>query len=150
MKIGTLKELDAKPNDVVELVWNGIYNSHWSERGTINKKGAFPGRGDDSGHKYRIVSRASDPAKTWGEMTDDERRDISFSAMNGEEIEIYTYIGWAPWDRKTPLCETLLPLRVKPATKRITVDLTADFKVIGTIDLVDGEPDWDSLKRDQL
>lgn len=134
MDAGTLKELNVKPGDVVECVsYKGTY---WTPGDSyrINRDGTIPNNFCNDYHISfprgfvgRIISRASDTPKTWGEMTEAERRDISFAAMSGREIEIDAYGGWVEWDRKTPLCETHQRLRIKPAPKREAVTLLMHY-----------------------
>lgn len=80
---GTLKEIGAKPGDVVELVENGIASgSGVGERGTVEIiDGEFftigeMQRGDDFGHKFRIVSRASDKPTSPVRTVTTTRREI--------------------------------------------------------------------------
>lgn len=59
------------------------------------------------------------PHKTWAEMTEEEQRDISFRAMNGEPVQLYAqFYGWAGWDGKTPFHKIPFPIRIRPEPKR--------------------------------
>jgi hypothetical protein len=130
---GTLAELNVRPGDVFELINFMFEPCTLQSDGRIligdgpEYYGYYPENGDLMGH---IVSRAHrhdgqspDAPKTWGEMTDEERRDISFSAMSGKVIELDAYGKWVEWDGKTPLCETHLAIRVRPEPKRETVTM---------------------------
>ncbi len=132
---GTLAELNVKPGDVV--AWHKAANG-WGWQDAKFKGTTWSVRSDntifcedlddrfdvDCSHVFRLVSRAAATPKTWGEMTDEERRDISFSAMSGQVIDINAYGGWVEWDGKTPLCETHQAIRVRPPEpKRKTVTL---------------------------
>lgn len=70
--IGTLAEIGAEPGDTVMLVENGIIAGRdvgklgvvieWGD-GDLYIRGDDMHRGDNMGHKFRIVSRASDSPK---------------------------------------------------------------------------------------
>ena len=90
-----------------------------------------------------------DTPKILGDMTDAEIGALVRAERQGSVIQVCD-----PEDPEFPLdwCDTprsfhwnlQLAYRVKP--KRITVDLMADFKVIGTIDMADGVPDFYSIR----
>ena len=87
-KVGTLKELDVKPGDVVELVYNGILGSECKgEIETINEFGKQPYRDDYFGHKFRIVSQASDKQKLWRDMTNAEKGALLLAYHEGKVLE---------------------------------------------------------------
>ena len=166
---GTLAELNVKPGDLVSYC--GLHEYEVGE----NRHLIRVDTGDDCGRyalwdtssSFRIISRASDNPKTWGEMTDADRKDISFAAMSGKPIELDGgSFGWCAWDGRTPLCETHQPIRIKPEPKRETESLyvfyNSGFGVEGTsgtdwpathritFTTTDGEPDLDSITMERV
>ena len=123
------------------------------------------------GVKFRIISRAYVGPKMWGEMTSEEKGALLLAAHEGKKIEFFVPgacgVKWLP---ARPKWTATLAYRVRPERKRETVTLTgADFGKgksvswsfrqkghIGpethrvTFDLVDGEPDCDSVKMEKL
>lgn len=137
---GTLAELDAKPGDVVAFVKGNDAHPHLAStyggfQYTINENGAPKSNEEGSGggwsrncvHIFRIISRASEAPKAWGEMSDEERKEVSFYAMSGECVQLLAewpgQSAWLEWDRKTPLCELHQKIRIKPSPVRETVTL---------------------------
>lgn len=176
-EVGTLKELNVKPGDVVYLDWleeedtvlsAEVVGSGSCFAGMIRAELKAYGDGIFDGEQFRIISRASDTPKTWGEMTDAEQRDISFAAMSGMVIELFAecagYNKWVRWNAhgKTPLCEVRQKIRIKPEPKRETVTgwwNGRNFHNKGnygdrthriTFDTIDGTPDLDSIKMEEL
>ncbi len=108
----------------------------------------------------RIISRASNTPKTWGEMTDAEkgallranlRGDLQFSDYNSSKGHPG---GWN--DKSNWFFADDTYYRIKPEPKRDTVKLAVwrteghFYEDIGTIDLIDGDPDVDSVKMDSI
>ena len=72
MKIeGSLKEIGAKPGDVVVLTYNGILGNRFknngiglagvvliNEHGELYTEGKSMNRGDNMGHTFRIISKS--------------------------------------------------------------------------------------------
>lgn len=70
---------------------------------------------------------------TWDEMSDKARRDISYAAMCGKEIELWTTMDANTWDKRTPLCEITRAMRVRPKLEKEHVKIVnADGVTIGT------------------
>jgi hypothetical protein len=119
-----------------------------------------------------LIAEWTDTPKTWGEMTDAERKEISFYAMSGKCVQLLAewpgQSAWLEWDGKTPLCELHQKIRIKPQPQRETVTLytgkpssdcnwgwTADNSSCGrthriTFTTTDGEPDLDSIKMEEV
>jgi len=140
-EIGTLKELNVKPGDVVE---NQKGNNQYTITEDMRVGGCPVKYAVD---QYRIISRAPDTPKLWRDMTDAEKGPLLLAFYNDKKsLEIWRNGEWVfciyPYWRGG------IAYRVKPEPKRVTVPLMADFKEIGTIDLVDGKPDFDSIKSD--
>jgi len=174
-EVGTLKELKVKPGDVVQCVDN-MNLPRW----TIGKFYEVKECGtpeDDYGTtyanyedpqpsvKFRIVSRAYVGPKMWGEMTDEEKGALLLAAHEGKKIEFFVPgacgVKWVP---ARPNWKATCAYRVRPERKRETVIVysgwvehgvwsqTEDFNDTHriTFDLVDGEPDCDSVKMEKL
>lgn len=140
-ELKTLKELNVRPGDVVEV----IGGSRWEIVDCDN----YGFRVNDTVAPYlsntlpfRIISRASDTPKLWRDMTDAEKCALFLAHCKGKSIEVFAN-HWLP---TTPLWKANYAYRIRPESKRITVPLMADNKEIGTIDLVDGKPDQSSVK----
>ena len=163
-EVGTLKELNVQPGDVVELVENG--KDGWilpqvGHQYAIPPSGSYFGIKPDLHHtikgKFRIISRAAGTAKTWREMTDAEKGALLLAHHEGSVIESYTDKMWmscAPKWRD----DYAYRVRPEPEAKRETVTLYADMRSqdsvfdylkVGTIDLINGEPDFASFQMDR-
>ena len=152
----TLSELDVKPGDVVESMAGSqntiktmttdtvidTYDIEWSNRNPI----------------WRIVSRASDTPKPLRDMTDAEIGALVRAKNEGKVIEIWDYDEWLEAE---PAWDATNAYRVRPEPKRETVTLYwrkgnpahniehGDTHRI-TFDLIDGKPDCDSIKMEEL
>jgi len=147
-EIGTLKELNVKPGDVVEYVISGDIYTIAPNKCLIHPNGYiawYPFWG--TCYNFRLISRASEIPKLWRDMTDAEKGALLLAHHEGKVIEYF--IGGCGWMKcPAPIWSYGHAYRVKPEPKRVTVPLLADFKEIGTIDLVDGKPDLASIKLD--
>ena len=116
MEIGTLKELDVKPGDVYENVSFGYVDkvANVVDDKVFNADGDFEWLDRD---EFRIISRASDTPKTWGEMTDAEKGALLLAEHEGKVIEAYYDGVWFP----VP-CTGIKrqAYRIKPEPKRET------------------------------
>jgi len=102
---GTLAELNVKPGDVVEWISNRrlhtiitsekITEDKW--RGEIRANLSDYGFGVFGAEMFRLISRASDTPKTWGEMTDEERDAVPQSVLDDPTNPLQI-----PWRDMTP------------------------------------------------
>jgi hypothetical protein len=181
---GTLAELDVKPGDVVEFVrGSGFFHPDYTKRygGTKSVVGELGGtkiRDDGSqgwssncNHIFRIISRASDTPKTWGEMTDAEKGELLLADHEGKVIQ-WEYppnpSGWGKPSRQN-LWQEVFAYRIKPEPVRETVTLYGYVQIDGhgaqfdncwvtsstnthriTFTTTDGKPDLDSIKMEAL
>ena len=167
MNTGTLKELNVKPGDVIECVDNVKF--HWW---TVGKEYVVLDCGtpaDNDGDTYeafknpqpavvfRIVSRASearaDTPKLWRDMTPEEKGALLLAHHEGKVIE-YCFCGDSDWQPiASPSFTPTHAYRVKPEPVVETVALCwkkgLAMGQIGTIDLVDGKPDCNSIKMEE-
>lgn len=156
---GTLAELNLKPGDVVAHV--DAYGAR-SKPMKVNRcppmdDTAFPDHWDVGDGYYtdepvwRIISRASqtDPEtpKLWRDMTPEEKGALLLAEYEDKQLQVHLEGVWTDfYNDRSELYRDDLAYRIRPEPKRMTVDLMADFKVIGTIDLLDGKPDFTSIK----
>jgi hypothetical protein len=143
-KIGTLKELDVKPGDVVELVECPYYYPPEGTLFTIVDRGNRWVAERESGRyvplecgwNFRIVSRASEAQpdidlsnpdrKTWRKMTDAEKGAMLLAKHEGKVIE-FSFSGITHWKRiNDPSFNRGAAYRVKPELVRETVALMND------------------------
>jgi hypothetical protein len=102
----------------------------------------------------------TDDLKTWGEMTDAEKGALLLAHHEGKVIEwnATSYITgeWTGWGGCDDDClwDRDFAYRVRQEPKRETVALCwrkgLEMGEIGTIDLVDGDPDCDSIRMEAL
>lgn len=166
---GTLAELQVQPGDVVEACWHG--DGDWEEYKYVLK---HPNYGhecllstrDDIGYikiedadqwKFRIISRASDTPKTWGEMSDAEKGELLLAAHEGKVIECCQWPDYG-WDEvEQPQFDDTSAYRIKPQPKRETVTLyvkddnySPGFRAIGWVETEDGKLGLGSIKMEAL
>lgn len=156
--IGTLKELGVKPGDVV-----AIYNEyHRGKEVEVDEDWtSWCGRDEKW---WKLISRGftePETPKTWGEMTDVEKGSLLLAKHEGKVIERLvpmcdrtghvTHHEWASYEG---VISADYAYRIKPEPKRETRNLyvymtDSDYQCtkIGTIDLIDGKPDFNSIKK---
>ena len=173
MEVGTLKELNVKPGDVVRAVaWhNGSLMGEWYDGidwviYDRHPKGYYEGicavfkeKGggytkDNEGVKFRIVSRATETPKLWRDMTPEEKGALLLAHHEGKAIEMLFCSG--EWVTVTPQWATNAAYRIRPEPKRETHavrlvnDKTGEVLSCGMITLIDGKPDLASIKMEEL
>jgi len=79
----------------------------------------------------------------WRDMTDAEKGALLLAKHDGKGIEIWQGSEWK--GMMTGSFGNVCAYRINPTPVTRTVDLMADFKVIGTITLIDGIPDPTSI-----
>lgn len=174
MQTGTLKELDVKPGDVVEAVSNpdpSVVGLNF----TIDESGGACGtalgsctRFDPSfdslyGRKFRIISRADDTPKTWGEMTDAEKGALLLAWQRGKAMQYWNCDDeeWQDTDIH-PHEFDADAYRIKPTPERKTITLGWEESLgVGngftdgdtyriTFDTIDGKPDCTTVKMEAV
>jgi hypothetical protein len=154
MQTGTLKELDVKPGDVVECVYGGP-NAESGRKYTINDYGdiKYYATGDTNVSHFRLISRASEAPKTWAEMTPEEKGALLLAHHEGKVIEVYGGNGW--WS-PCNLWADEDAYRIRPEPVREVVKLAVwrneghFYEDVGTIEIVDGIPDCDSINMERI
>lgn len=147
-EIGTLKELNVKPGDVVEHWIDGDKYTVAPNKCMINPDGFIDRyRCWDTCSNFRIISRATPEPKLWRDMADAEKGALLLAHHEGKVIEYFIDdCGWMKchdpdWNNNSAH-------RIRPEPNLVTVPLRVDFKKVGTIDLVDGKPNLASIKLD--
>ena len=180
-EIGTLKELDVKPGDVVELEGcfgdnmtviecpprKGCFGDHWELDCEVGGLGLY-----SLDQKFRIVSRAPEPKATppklWKDMTPEEKGALLLAHHEGEVIECWQWLT-NRWLVIKPSFDDDSAYRVKPEpvveTRTITSWGTLNqwlrdgdvsrvheshckYKI--TFNLIDGKPDCNSVKMEEI
>jgi hypothetical protein len=174
----TLRELDVQPGDVVcdkigvrKIIIDITEDAAYST-------GGYPLLLDNP--IWRIVSRASDTTKRgrprasvspdhawevddtpklWRDMTPEEKGALLLAKHEGKVIECYFLSGWVECN---PEWYENFAYRVRPEPNRETVTYTWEEDVLAvsslnmegthriTFDLIDGKPDCDSIKMEEL
>jgi co-chaperonin GroES (HSP10) len=171
MKTGTLKELNVKPGDIVECVrtqcglWtrNGQRYNISVKHGDIvavNTYGEYRQVDMMDISTFRIISRASDTPKTWGEMTDAEKGALLLHEYEKGNFSIqYGHSMTDTWGTKhihEPY-QNDTRYRIKPEPVRDKVTICCNYggnyfdvthKI--TYDLIDGKPDLTSIKIEEV
>lgn len=151
-KVGTLKELNVKPGDVVECVYG--YNCWTVGRHYAvdeNCEVQYDTRGYWSVSPqctFRIISRASDAPKLWHDMTPKEKGALLLAHHEGKVIEVFcnnttwlpigspTWINYYAYRvRQKPKVETHKHVVFAHGERRFT-----EYKTIG------GKVEWSSFK----
>lgn len=172
MEIGTLKELNVKVGDVVEDTDDGMifkiaridglgaYGKTTYNDGSVTEDDNWSMGGISS---WRIVSRASEAPKLWGEMSDAEKGALllDWSDNHGRNVQQWNGSEWVPM--ATGRFGRVTAYRVRPESVREVVkifgsgnywtkDKTArqsDTHRI-TFETVDGKPDCASIKMETI
>lgn len=178
MEVGTLKELDVKPGDVVECV-RGALHALTGCKYTLNEncgiKGFYGWQVNCS--QFRIVSRASDTPKIWRDMTDEEKGALLLAHHEGRVIErhvgkldeengaLFPADEWRFVFR--PVWHEDISYRVKPEPVREVINLYGAYRYgnvnswsfIGrgddathyiTFETVNGKPDCSTINIEEL
>jgi len=164
-EVGTLKELNVKPGDVVEYIPTG--NRHTvldGKRLTISNGNTVDYEYNwDCSKYFRIVSRAEEPPKLWRDMTPEEKGALLLAHYEGKQIEV----NRGPFEcgewREDHYPEWMhnYAYRIKPKPKVETVNLYSNDCAYGrlieamrghriTFNLIDGKPDCTSIKMEKL
>jgi hypothetical protein len=95
-----------------------------------------------------IAEWTDEPAtpKRWRDMTPEEKGALLLARHEGKALQCNWLDGTGWLNTDNPTWQADIVYRIRPESKRLTVDLMADFKAIGTIDLIDGKPDPASIK----
>ena len=163
--VGTLKELGVCVGDVVDWSSNNVDITHTVVR--VEGSTVYLVENEDE-HKYvfdwpsesihgtwRLISRATTQPKLWRDMTADEKGALLLAAHEGKVIE-GTRIDIPDDWRRSAIGLDNHAYRIKPEPKVETVALCWRHDVgtvknkIGTISLIDGKPDYASIKMEQL
>jgi hypothetical protein len=167
----TLDELKAEPGDIVmghnykryELVgYNGLrgVGDYGSSRLV-----------DRTTSTFLLVEKAvknGEPPKEWENLSVEEKKDLLFAQYEGKELEYYSELDnvWKPRPEPADFFATDMAYRVKPEAELVEVKLSTANLYCGswyhhterdqddiaeiTFTLVDGEPDWTTLKGRKL
>jgi hypothetical protein len=161
MQIGTLKELNVKPGDVVRhkddstyevRLRNGAPYLWWiTEYGDTPSQKGWGVSVDSSFQEYRIISRAPETPKLWRDMTGQEKGALLLAAHEGNVIEVWH----GKWLKVLSLWGEDRAYRIRPEPKRETVRVAYLDKYgreyeFGYIDTIDGKPDPASIRMDEI
>ena len=121
--------------------------------------GCFEDLPDYDLHVKRCVEEAPEPSKTWGEMTPEEKGALLLAHHEGKIIESLLY----DWAKCSPSWTDSVAYRIKPEPKRETIELYGDGRNSWafdystsnathyiTFDVIDGEPDVNSIKMEKI
>ena len=153
-EVGTLKELDVKPGDVVELQECGTHytigENPYKERGEVKTASGFL----YDWRLAKIISRANTP-KLWRDMTDAEKGALLLAFHNDKKcLEIWRNGKWVDCGDST--WNNNIAYRIRPEPKVEVVDVfwkrgeTGYNHKIGTMNLIDGKPDCASIKMEAI
>lgn len=164
-EIGTLKELKVKPGDVVECIHGagGVMEGSYYKITGDYKINGHPIR-EVNCSEFQVVSRASEaPAdypKLWKDMTPEEKGALLLADYEGKTIQYYDKL-WhvAP----VGVFRDKFAYRVKPEPYHKQVALYFGELRVGalvsrvrtdthriTFDLIDGKPDCNSIKMEEI
>lgn len=146
-EVGTLKELDVKPGDVVELQGCGtrftIGENPYKERGEVNTASGFL----YDWRLAKIISRANTP-KLWRDMTDAEKGALLLAFHNDKKcLEIWRNGEWVDCGDSTWKGDTAYRVRPEPKVATHTHVVFAHGESRGTkYNTIDGKVDWSSFE----
>lgn len=163
MEIGTLKELNVKPGDVVECV-EGRGCAFKGASYTITQDRRL-GAGEEhisrvTNSRFRIISRAG--PKLWKDMSPEEKGALLLAAHEGKVIEALQS-NVEVWYKARPSWSDNITYRIRPEPKVRSVDLYCGQLTVGallkkhwsdthriTFTTIDGVPDCSSIKMEKL
>lgn len=155
-EVGTLKELDVKPGDVVELQECGTHytigENPYKERGEVKTASGFL----YDWRLAKIIYRANTP-KLWRDMTDAEKGALLLAFHNDKKcLEIWRNGKWVDCGDSTWNNNIAYRIRPEPKVEVVTMD-GADIRFSGfikdhriTFTTIDGKPDCVSIKMEAI
>lgn len=175
--VGTLKELDVKPGDVVE--WVSGYDErytypHEPKEARVWADGKLRVFGIDTNKcraKWRIISRAkpdTDKPRTWAELTAEEKGALLLAHHEGGIIEYYRHGEWETAAGNDPGWFGGDAYRIRPAepVRDVVTLYGGAYDDLGcifddtqlddtdthriTFTTINGNPDCDSVKMERL
>ena len=162
-EIGTLKELNVKPGDVVSYYGEAEYIVAEGNKLTHPDGKTKPYSGWDTVCYFYIVSRASEVSadfpKLWKDMSPEEKGALLLADYEGRVIQRWEK---GKWVNDPVAMNEKFAYRVKPEPVRETVAYYWRYdegikSVWGysdthriTFDLVDGKPDCNSIKMEEI
>lgn len=173
-QIGTLKELNVKPGDVVlrkaaehypnlepwiikRVTVGDVYavKEHYKDSHTGTPLGL-------SYDDWMIISRVIDKPKTWGEMTDAEKGALLLAKHRDQTIECwYGSSGWEILPNPVWSCTDAYRIKPQPTVETITLHGSTGVTFTKgsptpfdthriTFTTTDGEPDCSSIKMERV
>ena len=148
-EVGTLKELDVKPGDVVECV-NGKGYATTGYEYTVSAGYKVNGYKIESINSslFRIISRANTP-KLWRDMTDAEKGALLLAFHEGKVIEYWRRGsgGWGSCSSAGIYDNGAYRVRPEPKVATHTHVVFAHGESRGTkYNTIDGKVDWSSFE----
>lgn len=162
-EVGSVRELDVSPGDVVECVrWVGKFYQEGGRYPVVADCGV-PGESigvNSLGGVWRVVSRTSDPPepKLWRDMTDAEKGALLWAAHKGVGLEYWRRGsgGWVSCSSPGIYDNAAYRIRQEPKVETVTLD-GADVRFSGfikghriTFNTIDGKPNCESIKMEKL
>ena len=163
-EVGTLKELDVKPGDVLVCVWavtSGVF--------TVGKTYRMTGNGLEcdsyipqlsTASTFRVISRAAYTPKLWRDMTDVEKGALLLADHDGKVIEVYDNGKWVKRSFPVWAYEAAYRIRPEPKVEVVTVRYQKRWVTIMpfydgythriTFTTIDGKPDCASIKMEAI
>lgn len=154
-EVGTLRELDVKPGDVVKLVCGGKYTigeNPYKEHGEVKTVKGFL----YDWREAKVISRASDKPKLWRDMTDAEKGALLLAHHEGKVIECMVH-GGMTWHKSDCSWYGNHAYRIRPEPKvetvaiepwEIATDVASGHRI--TFQTINGKPDTTSIKMEAL
>ena len=164
-EVGTLKELDVKPGDVLVCVWavtSGVF--------TVGKTYRMTGNGLEcdsyipqlsTASTFRVISRAAYTPKLWRDMTDAEKGALLLAFHNDKKcLEIRRNGKWVYCEDSTLDNNIAYRIRPEPKVEVVTVRYQKRWVTIMpfydgythriTFTTIDGKPDCASIKMEAI
>lgn len=154
-EVGTLKELDVKPRDVVELFCGGKYTigeNPYKEHGEVKTVTGFL-------HDWReakVISRASEKPKLWRDMTDAEKGALLLAHLNNKKcLQVWRGNEWVDCGNSTWKPDIAYRVRPEPKIETVAIepweiatDVASGHRI--TFNTINGKPDCASIKMEAL
>jgi hypothetical protein len=173
MEVGTLRDLNVKPGDRLRLLSGHFTGTICTVRDDLGVSfvmtdDSINGYSPYTNNTFRLLSRAADSFKIWGDLTDEEQGALLLAYHRGKTIQTGVAGSDSWYDCCNPnwSCDTIYRVKPEPTREKVVLYGFKDkdgrwyfetgyekddhHSVCMTFYQLDGEPDLNSIKLEKL